>query len=133
MFSKDGNLIKSNHNFGFQRVKEFSRGAKVLYYAGPHRTDINSKWRQTWTAPWYGSHKTRKYTVKIIDNNSKGYDMNRLKLLSFKNDELIPYPKYTQFQKSNEINRYILKLVIQVCIICHSHEIKPCTCLQTCN
>ena len=96
---KDGNLIKPKHKFGFQSVKQFIKGAKVLYYAGPHRTGINSKWRQTWTGPWYISNKTGKYTVKIVDNNGKGYDIDidRLKLFkSFKKDELIPYPKYEQ-------------------------------------
>jgi len=96
---KDGNLVKPKHNFGFQPVKEFIKGAKVLYYAGPQRTGINSKWRQKWTGPWYISKKTGKYSVKIIDNQGKGHDVDidRLKLFkSFGKDELLDYPKYEQ-------------------------------------
>ena len=94
---ENGNLIKPKHNFSFQPIKNFIKGAKVLYYAGPHRSGINSKWRQRWTGPWYISDKTGKYTVKIIDNTGKGYDVDidRLKLFkSFKKDELIDYPHF---------------------------------------
>ena len=94
---KDGNLIKPKHKFGFEPIKQFIKGAKVLYYAGPQRTGINSKWRQRWTGPWYISKKTGKYTVEIVDNKVKGYDIDidRLKLFkSFKKGELIDYPKF---------------------------------------
>ena len=63
---ENGNLIKPKHKFGFQPIKHFIKGAKVLYYAGPHRTGINGKWRQRWTGPWYISKKTGKYSVQII-------------------------------------------------------------------
>ena len=94
---KDGNLIKPRHKFGYEPVKQFIKGAKVLYYAGPHRPGINSKWRQKWTGPWYIANKTGKFTVKIVGNNGKGYDVDidRLKLFkSFKKDELMSYPQY---------------------------------------
>ena len=35
---KDGNLVKPKHKFGFEPIKQFIKGAKVLYYAGPQRT-----------------------------------------------------------------------------------------------
>ena len=86
-------------------IKQFIKGAKVLYYAGPQRTGINSKWSQKWTGPWYISKKTGKYTVHIVDNKGKGYDVDidRLKLFkSFKRDELIDYPKFeTMMSKLN--------------------------------
>ena len=94
---KDCDLKKSNHKFGFHPVKQFVDGAKVLYYAELHRTGVNKKWRQTWSGPWYISHITGKYALKIIDNNGKGHDIDidRLKLYkSFKSDELIPYSKH---------------------------------------
>ena len=106
---KDGKLIKPNHNFGFEPIKQFIKGAKVLYYAGPHRTGINSKWRQRWTGPWYISKKTGKFTVEIIDNLGKSYDVDidRLKLFkSFKSDELIDYPKFEKMMsiRSHQYN-----------------------------
>ena len=94
---KDGNLIQPRHKFGYEPVKQFIKGAKVLYYAGPHRPGINSKWRQKWTGPWYIANKTGKFTVKIVDNNGKGYDVDidRLKLFkSFQKGELMSYPQY---------------------------------------
>ena len=94
---KDGKLIGPRHSFGYQPINQFIKGAKVLYYAGPHRSGINSKWRQKWTGPWYIANKTGKFTVKIVDNNGKGYDVDidRLKLFkSFKKDELLSYPQY---------------------------------------
>ena len=95
---KDGKLIPPTHSFGFQSIDKFKKGAKVLYYAGPHRPGINHKWRQKWTGPWYISHKTGKYNVKIIDKKGKGYDVDidRLKLFkTFKNKDIM---KYTQFE-----------------------------------
>ena len=103
-------MIKPKHNFGLEPIKHFIKGAKVLYYAGPHRTGINSKWRQRWTGPRYISKKNGKFTVEIIDNLGKSYDVDidRLKLFkSFKSDELIDYPKFEKMMANLKIDKPI--------------------------
>ena len=94
---KHGKLVQPKHSFGFEPISKFKIGAKVLYYAGPHRPGINAKWRQKWTGPWHISNKVGKYRVKIVDNRGKGYevDINRLKSFKqFKKNDLISYPEY---------------------------------------
>ena len=96
---KDGKLQPPRHKFGYESIKQFTKGAKLLYYAGPHRPGINHKWRQKWTGPWYINQKIGKFSVKIVDNKGKGHivDIDRLKLFkTFKQGDLIQYPKYEE-------------------------------------
>ena len=99
-------MVPPKHSFGFEPLSKFKKGAKVLYYAGPHHTGINGKWRQKWTGPWHIAYKTSKFRVKIVDNTGRGYDVDidRLKLFKQMKSELLNHSQYEQTLKKLQKN-----------------------------
>ena len=108
--NEKGELVKPNHAFSYQPLSKFKSGTRVLYYAGPHSTGVNNKWRQKWTGPWRIAHKTSKFRVKIVDDTGRGYDVDtdRLKLFKkFSKNEIMSYNNYEKTLKNLKKNKPI--------------------------